>query len=164
MTDSQSTSVDSSSPSPIERAVRIGRLLDLYGSLLTERQRQFVKLHYEEDLSFGEIAKEFGISRQAVHDAVKHAETSLDEYDAKLGGTPEIARRKNRGGGAPAGEAEARTDAGPARVAGLRPCIELLAGIHERLRRSGGVIYNADGVTRDLGDALEKLRQLDTEG
>ncbi len=93
MTDSQSTSVDSSSPSPIERAVRIGRLLDLYGSLLTERQRQFVKLHYEEDLSFGEIAKEFGISRQAVHDAVKHAETSLDEYDAKLGG-----RRRSRVG------------------------------------------------------------------
>ena len=69
----------------VTKAVRVGRLLDLYGPLLTDRQRQFMKLHYEDDLSFGEIAKEFTVSRQAIHDAVKHAEQSLEEYDQKLG-------------------------------------------------------------------------------
>ncbi|HMZ52397.1 MAG TPA: sigma factor-like helix-turn-helix DNA-binding protein, partial [Candidatus Sumerlaeota bacterium] len=49
-----------------ERVVRIGRLLDLYGNLLTDRQRDFIRRHYEDDLSFGEIGKEFGISRQVL--------------------------------------------------------------------------------------------------
>lgn len=66
------------------RHVRIGLLLDLYGNLLTDRQRDFVRLHYDEDQSFGEIAQGKGVSRQAVHDAVKHAEKSLEQYERKL--------------------------------------------------------------------------------
>src|SRR5690606_7734233 len=66
------------------RIVRIGLLIDLYGGLLTDRQRTFIQAHYEEDLSFGEIARTHGVSRQAVHDAVKHAEAALDEYESKL--------------------------------------------------------------------------------
>ena len=31
-------------------------LLDIYGGLLTTRQRELIKLHLEEDLSLGEIA------------------------------------------------------------------------------------------------------------
>ena len=61
-----------------------GQLLDTYGGLLTERQRQFMRLHFEEDLSFSEIAREFGISRQAVHDAVKHAVQTLKTLESNL--------------------------------------------------------------------------------
>ena len=42
-------------------------------------------LYHEENLSLSEIAEEFGISRQAVHDTLKKAEQALNEYEAKLG-------------------------------------------------------------------------------
>lgn len=146
----------------LERAVRLGQLLDLYGPLLTDRQRQFVKLHFEDDLSFGEIAKEFGISRQAIHDAVKHAEQSLEEYDAKLHLAPGSVRRRDAKRGEAAGDLRQESSAA-AKVEGLGPVVGLLEEIHGRLRRSGGVIYNAEGITRDLGDALERLKQLQVE-
>jgi predicted DNA-binding protein YlxM (UPF0122 family) len=60
-------------------------LLDTYGMLLTERQREFMRLHFEEDLSFSEIAREFAISRQAVHDSVKHAVQTLRNFEERLG-------------------------------------------------------------------------------
>ncbi len=60
-------------------------LLDIYGALLTDKQRQIMELYYNDDLSLGEIAADLGISRQGVHDAVKKGCEALDEYDEKLG-------------------------------------------------------------------------------
>ncbi|MFW6286731.1 MAG: sigma factor-like helix-turn-helix DNA-binding protein [Candidatus Sumerlaeota bacterium] len=70
---------------PEERMVRVTLLLDAYGKLLTDRQRTFMRLHFDEDLSFSDIAREHGISRQAVHDSVKHAIASLDNLEDNLG-------------------------------------------------------------------------------
>ncbi len=64
---------------------RITLLYDFYGSLLTPKQHEVIRLYYEYDLSLGEIAAEFKISRQAVHDILKRAERSLEAYEAKLG-------------------------------------------------------------------------------
>ena len=69
----------------VSRILRITMLMDIYGALLTEKQRKFMNLHYEKDLSFGEIACEYRVSRQAVHDAVKRAEASLENYEQYLG-------------------------------------------------------------------------------
>ena len=48
---------------------RMTMLFDFYGELLTERQKEFYQLYYDEDLSLAEIAENYGISRQGVRDA-----------------------------------------------------------------------------------------------
>lgn len=68
----------------LERTVRIGLLFDFYGALLTERQQEMIKLYYYHDLSLGEIADEYKISRQAVYDNLKRSEDSLEEYEEQL--------------------------------------------------------------------------------
>ena len=60
-------------------------LYDFYGELLTERQKEVMELYNEENLSLAEIADEFGISRQGVHDALHKAQKALEEYERKLG-------------------------------------------------------------------------------
>ena len=60
-------------------------LYDFYGELLTERQREVLELYNEENLSLAEIAEEFGISRQGVHDALHKAQKALEDYEYKLG-------------------------------------------------------------------------------
>jgi predicted DNA-binding protein YlxM (UPF0122 family) len=57
---------------------------DFYGALLTKRQQQVINLYHEENLTLAEIAEEFGISRQGVHDTLKKAEALLDGYEEKL--------------------------------------------------------------------------------
>ena len=57
----------------------------VYGSLLTEKQREFLELYYDCDVSLNEIAEQYGISRQAVRDAIVRGEKVLSEFEAKLG-------------------------------------------------------------------------------
>ncbi len=69
----------------IDEVTRQSLLYDFYGELLTKRQRDAMTLYHEENLSLSEIADEFDISRQGVHDALKNAEKSLMNYEDKLG-------------------------------------------------------------------------------
>ncbi|MHC1758663.1 MAG: YlxM family DNA-binding protein [Negativicutes bacterium] len=64
--------------------IRIGRLYDMYGELLTERQRKCLDLHYLQDLSLGEIAAEFSVSRQAINDILHRTIETLEQYEQKL--------------------------------------------------------------------------------
>ncbi|MCL4515949.1 MAG: YlxM family DNA-binding protein [Firmicutes bacterium] len=68
-----------------DKTLRIGLLLDFYGPLLTEKQREMVRAHFEDDLSLGELAEEAGVSRAAVHDLVHRAVEALEGYEARLG-------------------------------------------------------------------------------
>ncbi|PRX26663.1 hypothetical protein BX659_11927 [Orenia metallireducens] len=68
----------------IDKVVRVARLFSFYAPLLTERQQEFIRLYYHHDLSLGEIAKQQGISRQAVYDNLKRSEESLEDYEEKL--------------------------------------------------------------------------------
>lgn len=61
------------------------RLLDLYGSLLTEHQRRILHLAWELDWSYGEIAQRERVSRTAVYDLIRRTTTNLDDYERKLG-------------------------------------------------------------------------------
>ena len=60
-------------------------LFDYYGDLLTERQRLCFDMHYNQDLSLGEIAKELSISRQAVYDNLSRTEALLKKMEEKTG-------------------------------------------------------------------------------
>lgn len=60
-------------------------LLDVYGQLLTEKQRFAIDMYYNEDLSLAEIADEIDISRQGVRDSIKQGEKHLLEYEQQLG-------------------------------------------------------------------------------
>ena len=60
-------------------------LLDFYGELLTEKQRECCDLHYNEDLSLSEIAEQAGVSRQGVWDNIRRAEAAMQEMEAKTG-------------------------------------------------------------------------------
>lgn len=59
-------------------------LFDLYGGMLTEKQRDVMDLYYNEDLSLSEIAEHEGITRQGVRDSIKRAEAVLLELEEKL--------------------------------------------------------------------------------
>ena len=70
-------------------------LYDFYGELLTKRQREVMELYHGENLSLAEIAEEFGISRQAVHDALRNGQKALDGYEEKLGLVQRFLRTEN---------------------------------------------------------------------
>ena len=65
------------------QAYRMAMLFDFYGDLLTERQKEFYDLYYNEDLSLAEIAENYGISRQGVRDVIVRAEAAMTEIEDK---------------------------------------------------------------------------------
>lgn len=65
--------------------LEIAMLLDFYGDMLTEKQRDFLEYYYNDDFSLSEIAENEGITRQGVRDAIKRAETQLLDMESKLG-------------------------------------------------------------------------------
>ena len=64
---------------------RMTMLFDFYGELLTDRQKEFFDLYYNEDLSLAEIAENAGISRQGVRDVIVRAEAILTDLEDKTG-------------------------------------------------------------------------------
>ena len=68
-----------------EKNLEITILLDYYGGVLTEKQREVIELYYEDDLSLSEIAEHSGITRQGVRDAIKRGENTMLELEENLG-------------------------------------------------------------------------------
>ena len=68
----------------MEKNVEISMLWQIYGELLTEKQKQFIDYYYNNDLSLSEIAENENITRQAVRDIIKKGERKLFEYEEKL--------------------------------------------------------------------------------
>ena len=61
-----------------------GYLYDFYGELLNDHQRNIYEDFVLQDLSLSEIASEYDISRQAVHDVIRRATKTLEGYEQKL--------------------------------------------------------------------------------
>ena len=68
----------------IDKTDRMNILFEFYSTLLTEKQMNYLELYYADDLSLGEIAEEFEVSRQAVYDNIKRTEKLLENYEKKL--------------------------------------------------------------------------------
>ena len=60
---------------------RMTMLIDFSGEILTDRQKEFFDLYYNEDLSLAEIAENYGISRQGVRDVIVRAEAAMKELE-----------------------------------------------------------------------------------
>lgn len=69
------------------------RLLDVYGALLTDHQREACRLHLHEDWSFTELAEHFACSRSGAHDLVRRALAQLGHFEDRLGHAAELDRR-----------------------------------------------------------------------
>ena len=66
-------------------ALEMALLLDYYGGMLTDKQRDCFDLRYNQDMSLGEIAETLGVSRQAVNDNLSRTETLLRRMEENIG-------------------------------------------------------------------------------
>ncbi len=60
-------------------------LFDFYGELLTDKQKEYFDLRYNEDYSLSEIAELGGLTRQGVWDILRRAEESMRHMEEKTG-------------------------------------------------------------------------------
>lgn len=64
--------------------LEVSILLDYYKNLLSDRQKEYLLEHFEEDLSLTEIGKKHNVSRQAVYDNIKRGIKILRGYENKI--------------------------------------------------------------------------------
>ena len=100
----------------VRRKVELAWLMAFYGGMLTDKQREVLTLHCEEDMSLAEIAQETGVSRQGVHDMLTRTAQRLTDMEEKLGVAARFRRMSN----------------------GLEKCRALLQ--EKRYEEAGGVI------------------------
>src|SRR5690606_29071648 len=79
-----------------ERA-EVRDLLQVYGELLTPRQLEYME-GFVAGKSFSAMGRDSGVSRQAVHEAVRAVQRQLRWYEEKLG----LLRMRSGGAQAPA--------------------------------------------------------------
>ncbi|MEG1996377.1 MAG: sigma factor-like helix-turn-helix DNA-binding protein [Oscillospiraceae bacterium] len=68
----------------MDKNLDVAILLDFYGEMLTQKQRNVIDLYYNQDLSLSEIAQHEQITRQGVRDSIKRGEVLLFEMEQKL--------------------------------------------------------------------------------
>ena len=66
-------------------ALEMTLLLDYYGGMLTDKQRDCFDMRYNQDLSLGESGEARGVSRQAVCDNLTRTEALLRRMEENIG-------------------------------------------------------------------------------
>ncbi|MDR1832293.1 MAG: hypothetical protein LBQ97_06165 [Fusobacteriaceae bacterium] len=69
----------------LEEFLELSNLLEYYQNLLRGKQKEYLLDHFTRDLSLSEIAKNHGVTRQAVSDNIKRGVALLRGYEEKLG-------------------------------------------------------------------------------
>ena len=67
-----------------EKNLNLSLLLDFYGDILSDRQKDMLDMYYNDDFSLSEVADAFSISRQGVRSVLKKGENILFEMEDKL--------------------------------------------------------------------------------
>ena len=68
----------------MEDVIYFNELYDLYGCLLTDKQREYFEDYYFNNLSFSEMAENYDVSRNAIFKQLHIATDKLEEYEEKL--------------------------------------------------------------------------------
>ena len=68
----------------MEKYVYLNELYDLYGKLLTDKQCMYFEDYYFNNLSYGEIAKKYDVSRNAIYHQLQLIEKRLGFFEEKL--------------------------------------------------------------------------------
>lgn len=114
--------------------LKISLLLDFYGDMLTEKQREVIDFYYNNDLSLSEIAENEGITRQGVRDSIKHAESQLLEMEERLGFA--------------------------ARFREVADGLETIRGAAEKIRDYNRHTFNASEIEENIGCILDITQKL----
>ena len=69
----------------MDKTLHMAMLFDFFGELLTDKQKAYFDLYYNENLSLSEIAENEGISRQGVRDMIMRSEAILNDIEEKTG-------------------------------------------------------------------------------
>ena len=68
----------------MENVVYYNELYDLYGELLTDKQRNYFEDYYFNNLSFSEMAEDYDMSRNAAFKQIHIVIEKLIDYESKL--------------------------------------------------------------------------------
>lgn len=68
----------------MEERLYLTYLYDIYGTLLTDKQRECFEEYYFNNLSLGEISENYSVSRNAIHNQLKDSEQKLLNYEKHL--------------------------------------------------------------------------------
>jgi predicted DNA-binding protein YlxM (UPF0122 family) len=80
-------------PAPASDHAHRQRLLDVYGGVLTDHQREACRLHLDEDWSITELAQHLECTRSGAHDLIRRAVAQLQHLEERLGLAAELDRR-----------------------------------------------------------------------
>lgn len=69
----------------MEDVVYYNELYDLYGELLTDKQKKYFEDYYFNNYSFAEMADQYDVSRNAMFKQIHIVMDRLDEYENILG-------------------------------------------------------------------------------
>jgi len=64
--------------------LQVAYLLDFYGNLFGDKQREILEMYYQEDMSLSEIAAAVGITRQGVYDNIRRGEKEILSLESRL--------------------------------------------------------------------------------
>lgn len=70
---------------PAEKRAYQQRLLDVYGPVLTDHQRNACRLYLDDDWSYAELAEHLGVTRSGAADLVKRGLGHIELMEQKLG-------------------------------------------------------------------------------
>lgn len=68
----------------MEKQIYLGNLFAIYGELFTEKQQEYFKDYYFNNLTLSEMSENYNVTRNAIHKSMKDTEEKLLFYENTL--------------------------------------------------------------------------------